>query len=215
MQHASMVGAGPMAWLWMKCRRFASGGLMPLAAWLAGMALFTAVSVECLFAGGHPVFLVGRVTAYVTALVVSTLIVGAVALFGVCCGAMLRWLGEPASVRQVARAVCKGFWVFAAFVWLGVALLAAAPPEAITPAQLLSPTSDLEESLGGALAFRSMNSLRYPFAAVFLLLVAWLLARASKPLNAVLAVAFGACAVAALLGGLTMLGGGQEADWLP
>ena len=215
MQYASILAAGSVAWLWTKCRRFASGGLLPLAAWLAGMALFTTVSVECLFAGDHPVFLIGRVTAYVTALVVSTLIVGAVALFGVCCGAILRWLGEPAPVRQVAKAVCKGFWVFGAFVWFGVALLVAAPPEAITPAQLLNPASDLEDSLGGALAFRAMNSLRYPFAAVFLLLVAWLLPRASKPLNAVLAVAFGASAVAALLGGLTMLGGGQEADWLP
>ena len=198
---------------WRKCRPLVSGALLPLAAWLVGMALFTVVSVECMFADDHPVFLVGRVTAYVTALVFSTLIAGVAALFGLCCGAMLRWLGEQATARQIAKAVCKGFWVFGAFVWLGVALLAVAPPEAITPAQLLGPTSVLEEALAGALAFRWMSGLRYVFTGAFLLLVAWLLARHGKPLNAALAVAFGAGAVAVLMGGLTLLGGGSDAHW--
>lgn len=189
------------------------GALLPLAAWAAGTAAFTALGIENALGGEHPIFVVGRVTAYVASAVTSALIVGMAALFGLGCGALLRWLGEPLSARTVARAVGAGFWVVGGYVWIGVALLIVAPPAAFSLAALVGEAQEFETALQNTLAYKWMTRIRYPVGAAFLAVVAWRLARAAKPMNAVLAVAFGAAAMLALLAGLTALGGDAASQW--
>ena len=189
------------------------GALLPLAVWIAGMAAFTLLSVETAFGGEHPLFVVVRVTAYVTAVVTAALIVGVAALFGLGCGAMLRWLDEPLSVRAVARAVGAGFWVIGAYVWFGVALLIAAPPAEVSVAALMGDAQEMEASLLDVTAYHWMTRIRYVVGAAFLIVVAWLFARAVKPLNAVLAVAFGTAAMMALVTGLGALAGDSASQW--
>lgn len=189
------------------------GALLPLAAWAAGMAVFTVLGIQNALGGEHPIFVVGRVTAYVASAVTAALIVGMAALFGLGCGALLRWLDEPLSARAVARAVGAGFWVVGGYVWLGVALLIVEPPAAFSLAALVGEAQEFEAALRNTLAYKWMSRIRYPVGAAFLVVVAWRLARAAKPLNAVVAVAFGAAAMMALLAGLGALGGNAASQW--
>lgn len=189
------------------------GALLPLAGWAAGMAIFTVLSIENALDGEHPIFVVGRVTAYVASAVTAALIVGLAALFGLGCGAMLQWLEGPLSPRVVARAVGAGFWVVGGYVWLGVALSVVEPPAAFSIATLLGETQEFETALQSMLAYSWMTRIRYWIGAAFLVVVAWRLSRTVKPLNAALAVAFGAAAVMALLAGIGALGGDAASQW--
>lgn len=179
--------------------------LLPVSAWLIGLAIFTVVGVEGLLVEAHAAFVYARLSAYISAMLMAALMLGFAALFGLSCALMLWWLDDALDTREVVRAVGLSFWSVGAHIWLGVALLLLEPPVAVTVAEMAQPEA-VEARIQDLPAFRWMNRLRYLVAGTFLALVAWLLARNAKPLNAVLAVAFGAGVVAALVSALGLLG---------
>ena len=186
--------------------RMLTAPMLPVATWLAGMALFTVLCVESLFAEHHAMFVMARLAAYVAALMATALLLGFVALFGLACGVMLWWLEEDAlSARSVVAAVARSVWTFCAFVWLAVALLLLDAPEPLSLDDLTT-AEEVQAGVDGLLAFRWIESLRYVVLGAFLAVAAWLLARRTKPLNAVLSVGFGVGLVSALVSGLGMLG---------
>ena len=180
--------------------------LLPVGFWLAGLAAFTVLAIDNLFIGPNPVFVVARVTAYVTVGTLAAVTVAFVAVLALACGAMLTWLGETPNPRLIVVAMCRSYWWVGSYVWLGVALLAIEPPVALTALEMAEPNA-LEARIGDTAAFVWMARLRYVALAGFLVTAAWLLARESKPLNAVLSVAFGAAALAALTAALGLLAG--------
>ena len=186
--------------------RLAKLALLPVLVWFAGLAAFALVGIDGLFAGANPVFVIARVTAYVTVVVVAAVTTAFVAAFGLACGAMLTWLGESLDPRQIVTAMSRSFWWFAAYVWLGVAWLILDPPVALTVLDMSEPDA-LEARVGETTAFAWMGRLRYLALIGFLATAFWLLARRTRPLHALLAVSFGAAALAAALAGLGLLSG--------
>lgn len=186
-------------------------GLLPaFGAWLAGLAAFTVLGVEALFVEDHLVFHIARWTAYLTAALVGASMLAFVALFGLGCGFMLRWLEDACDGRQVARSVAAALWVVAAYMWLGVALLVAWPPAALT-AQDVAGDQLLHTQLQGEVAFVWITRLRYVAVGGFLAFCAWRLSRHVKWPNAVLAVGFGAALVSAAVAVLGALAGALPA----
>lgn len=185
--------------------RMLAAPMLPVAAWLAGMALFTVVCVESLFAEQHAMFVVARLAAYVAALMATALLLGFVALFGLACGVMLWWLEDALSAKSVVGVVARSFWTFCAFVWLAVALLLFEVPRPLALDDLQT-AEEVQAGFEGLLAFRWIESLRYVVLGTFLALAVWLLAKRTKLLNAILSVAFGVGLVSALVTGLGALG---------
>lgn len=190
------VGAGLL--------RLLSSAPVPVVFWLAGFGVYTVIGVESLFAGKELVFAVARLTAYVTAATVAAMAVGFAAVFGVACGAMLGWLGERPSPRSVADAVARAFWAVAAFVWLGVGLLVAERPAGLSVFEVAEPVG-LEARIEAVAGFAWLARLRYLALGCFLGVVVWFLARSSRLVDALLAVAFGAAMLAALIRALGFL----------
>ena len=177
---------------------------MPVLLWLAGLGMYAAIGVESLFAGKELVFAVARLTAYLTAATIAAMAVGFAAVFGIACGAMLGWLGEQVSPRSVAAAVARAFWAVAAYAWLGVGLLLADPPAGLSVFEVAEPAG-LEARIEAIAGYAWLARLRYVAIGCFLGLVVWFLARSSRLGNVLLAVAFGAALVAALVKGLGFL----------
>ncbi len=190
--------------------RSARAAYLPVVVWLAGLAAFTVLGIDGLFADPNPVFAIARVTAYVTVVIVAAVTAAFVTMFGMACGAMLAWLGEAADVRLIVAVMGRSFWWVAAYVWFGVALLILDPPVALTAFEVWE-SDALAARVGDVAAFAWMGRLRYVALIGFLTMVTWLLARRIKPVNALLAVAFGAAALAALTTVLGLLAGPAEA----
>lgn len=190
--------------------RLKSPTLPALAAWLLGWCALAVLTVEGMFPADHATFVFARVASYLTVATIAALLIGFVVLFALGCGAMLWWLDDGVSARRIAAAVGRAFWVVVAYTWLGVFLVVAEPPLPITLAELARP-EQMENRMQELLAFVWLERLRYAMLAIFLGLVAWYLSRAAKPLNAVIAVCFGA---AAIIGLSTLLGivGTPEAE---
>lgn len=186
--------------------RLAKLALLPVLVWFAGLAAFALIGIAGLFAGPNPVFVIARVTAYVTVVMVAAVTTAFVAAFGLACGAMLSWLGESVEPRQIVTAMSRSFWCLAAYVWLGVVSLILDPPVALTVFEISEPDA-LEDRFRETTAFAWMGRLRYLALIAFLATAFWLLARRTRPLNALLAVSFGAAALAALVTGLGLLSG--------
>ena len=177
--------------------------------WLVGLAAFTVLSVESLLAEPHAVFAFARLTAYIASMTVAALTVALVALFALGCGAMLWWLDDAVDRRWIAAAVGRAFWVLVAYTWIGLVLLLADPPVAMTLAEMSEPDF-VEAEMEGTLAYQWLKRLRVAVIALFVGTMVWMLARRAKLLNAVLAVAFGAGMVAALVTALGTLGGEED-----
>ena len=173
-----------------------------LTVWLVGLTAATVLTVEGMFGEPHVVFVFARLATYIATAMVAAVSVGLAALFGVGCGLMLWWLEDAVRTREVARAVTLSLWPVAGYTWLGVALLLVDPPAAVTMEVLLVPTA-AGEAWQNVLAFEWLTRLRYVVAGCSLAIAAWLLSRRAKLLNAIIAVAFGAALVAALM---SMLG---------
>ncbi|MDE0040095.1 MAG: hypothetical protein OXU77_21435 [Gammaproteobacteria bacterium] len=186
--------------------RLAKLALLPVLVWFAGLAAFAVIGIDGLFAGPNPVFVIARVTAYVTVVMVAAVTTAFVAAFGLACGAMLNWLGESLDPRQIVATMSRSFWCLAAYVWLGVASLILDPPVALTVFEMSEPDA-LEVRVAETTAFAWMGRLRYLALIGFLATSFWLLARRTRPLNALLAVSFGVAALAAVLTGLGLLSG--------
>lgn len=186
-------------------------GLVPaFGAWLVGLAAFTVLGVETLFVEDHLVFHIARLTAYLTAALVGASMLAFAALFGLGCGFMLRWLEDAANARLVARSVCASLWVVVAYMWIGVALLVAWPPAALT-VQDVAGDQLLRAQLQGEAAFVWITRMRFVALGGFLAFCAWRLSRHVKWPNAVLAVGFGAALVSAVIAGLGALAGALPA----
>ena len=188
--------------------RFVGGAALPVAVWLLGLGVFTAFGIENLFPGRNPVFVVARVTAYLTTGAVAATTLACTAIFALACGIMLNWLGESLSPTRIAMALARSFWCVAAYVWSGVLLVVIDPPLGMTAADMAEPGA-LEARVGETAAFAWMSRLRYVALGSFLGLTTWLLARQTRPWNAVIAVAFGIAALAALTTALGMLAGSE------
>lgn len=186
-------------------------GLVPaFGAWLVGLAAFTVLGVETLFVEDHLVFHIARLTAYLTAALVGASMLAFAALFGLGCGFMLRWLEDATNARLVARSVCASLWVVVAYMWIGVALLVAWPPTALT-VQDVAGDQLLGAQLQGEAAFVWITRMRFVALGGFLAFCAWRLSRHVKWPNAVLAVGFGAALVSAVIAGLGALAGALPA----
>lgn len=186
-------------------------GLVPaFGAWLVGLAAFTVLGVETLFVEDHLVFHIARLTAYLTAALVGASMLAFAALFGLGCGFMLRWLEDATNARLVARSVCASLWVVVAYMWIGVALLVAWPPAALT-VQDVAGDQLLGAELQGEAAFVWITRMRFVALGGFLVFCAWRLSRHVKWPNAVLAVGFGAALVSAVIAGLGALAGALPA----
>lgn len=191
-----------MKWL----TRLAKLALLPVLVWIAGLAAFAVLGIDDVFAGPNPVFVIARATAYVTVIMVATLTTAFVAVFGLACGAMLSWLGESLDQRLIVTTMCRSFWCFAAYVWLGVALLILDPPVALNVFDVTEPDA-LEDRIRATTAFAWMGRLRYLALIGFLVTAVCLLARRTRLLNALLAVSFASAALAAVFAGLGLLAG--------
>ena len=180
-----------------------------LTVWLVGLAAATVLSVEGMFGEPHVAFVFARLATYIATAMVAAISVGLAALFGVGCGLMLWWLEDAVRTREVARAVTLSFWPVAAYTWLGVALLLVDPPAAMTMQELLAPAA-AGEAWQDVLAFEWLARLRYVVAGCSLAIAAWLLSRRAKLFNAIIAVAFGAALVAALMSMLGFLAAAMD-----
>ena len=184
--------------------------LLPLAAWLLGAAALAGVLAETLFQDSHMAFAYARLAAYASSLMVGAMLVGALAVFGLSCGAMLWWLDDAQSPGRIFRAVCLSSWPFAAYTWVGVALVLWDRPAALT-AEDFGDLERLQARLEAMTAYQWLGGFHYGANGAFLLLAVVLLARAAKPVNAVLGVAFGAAALLAIFSGLGVLAGAVQA----
>jgi hypothetical protein len=189
----------------LRLQRLKSPTLLALGAWLIGWGALAALTVEGVFPADHATFVFARVAAYLTVATIAALLIGFVAVFALACGAMLWWLDDAVGSTRLMDAVGRAFWVVAAYTWLGVALIIAEPPLPISMEDLSRP-AQIEERMQDVAAYVWLERLRYAMIGIFLALVAWFLSRAAKPLNAVIAVAFGAAAIAGLGTLLGMIG---------
>ena len=182
--------------------------VISIGVWLVGLAAFTILSTERLFATPHVAFVYARVSAYVASLMVATLTIAATAAFGISCGVMLWWLDDALSRRRIAACAARSFWCFAAYTWFALALLVAELPSAIAMADLAR-TEAVQAQIEDILAYRWLVSFRPAAVGAFLVVMVWLLRRSVRTINAVIAVAFGAGLVAALMTLLGLLSGGE------
>lgn len=190
------------------------GLLPPLAAWLVALAAFTALTVETMLGSGEAsaspdarlVFFVARATSYLTAAIVGASTIFFIALFGVGCGFVLRKLDGATTPRQIARAAGAGVWALACCMWCGVFLVLVWSPDSLTFQELTDPDI-LQHRLANDVAFGWVTKLRYAALVGFLLVFVWRLAASAKWLNAVIASAFGASLVAALVAVLGVVAG--------
>ena len=173
----------------------------PVGVWFLLMAAFVTIVVESLFVESHAVFVYARVITYVAGLMTAALLSGIVALFGLGCGLMLWWLDDAQPAKRIANAVVSALWVMVAYVGSGVVLLLIDLPAGLTMADLDRP--DLEEDVRAVLAMRWMEKLSSVVVVIYLVVVAWRLAQSARPLNAALAVGFGAAAITALAAGVS------------
>ena len=173
----------------------------PVGVWFLLMAAFVAIVVESLFVESHAVFVYARVVTYIAGLMTAALLSGIVALFGLGCGLMLWWLDDAQPAKRIANAVVSALWVMVAYVGSGVVLLLIDLPAGLTMADIDRP--DVEEDVRAVLAMRWMEKLSSVVVVVYLVVVAWRLAQSARPLNAALAVGFGAAAIAALAAGVS------------
>ena len=97
----------------------------------------------------------------------------------------------------------------AAYTWIALALLVLDPPSAIAVADLSQPES-VQSQMHDVLAYQWLRHMRIAVVGAFLIGVAVLLRRHARTVNVAIAVAFGAGLVAALLTGLSVLGGGGD-----
>ena len=176
----------------------------PVFAWLLAAAVFSVIALETSLAESHVVFVYARLATYIAALMASALLLGMVALFGLGCGLMLWWLDDALPAKTVARAVTMGLWAGVAYIGIGIVLFLIDPPVGFTVADLTTPEK-LEAEFQDLLALRWMQRLQYVAGAAYVVVAGWLLARQARPWNAVLAVAFGVAALAALMAGLSAL----------
>ena len=185
--------------------------VVPVIAWLAGVAAFTMVAVEGLLPSDHFVFLVARVVAYVTAATMGAFLLLAVAVFGLVCGFVLRWLegarpAPRATAARVGAAVGAAVWVWVACIWLGVLLAAIWTPAPLSLEDVLQAapaTTRFEDEL----AFAWITGSRFPALACFLAWCVWRLARIASWRDACVAVACAVSAVAAVAAALTAIAG--------
>jgi len=191
-------------------RRLVGAAACPVIVWLVGLVVFAVLGCESLLTGGTPVFVVARVTAYLTMGMVAAMTMAFAGLFGAACGWMLGWLGESPGARAVAAAISRSFWPLAGYVWLGVVLLVVDPPAPLTVFELVEP-GVFETRVGETPGFAWLARLRYVAFGCFLGVAALLLARRAGTWNAILSVAFGVAATAALLTGVNFLAGPEEA----
>lgn len=178
-----------------------------LGVWLAGLAAFSIVSVECLFSASHAAFVYARLSAYIATVTVAALTVALTGFFGLGCGLMLWWLDDPVAPGRVAACAGRSFWSVAAYTWIALALLVVDPPSAIALSDLSQPES-AQSQMHDVLAYQWLRHMRIAVVGAFLIAVAVLLRRHARLVNVAIAVAFGAGLVAALLTGLSVLGGG-------
>jgi len=180
-----------------------------LGTWLVGLAAFSVVSVERLFSAPHAAFVYARLSAYIATVTVAALTVALIGVFGLACGVMLRWLDDPISPRRIAACAGRSFWSVAAYTWIALALLVVDPPSAIAVADLWKPES-VQSQMHDVLAYRWLSGMRLAVLAAYLIAVVVLLQRHARLVNVVIAVAFGAGLVAALLTALGVLGGSGD-----
>lgn len=180
-----------------------------LSAWLVGLALLTVMGVERLFTAPHIAFVYAKLTAYVSAVLIAALTAAATVVFSLGCGVMLWWLDDPVAARRIAICTGRSFWCMAIYTWAAVVLLVADPPQAVAVADLAQPDV-VEERMLAAWAYWWLDHARTASVAAFLIAMAALLARDVKLVNAVIAVAFGAGLVAALVTGLGALAGAED-----
>lgn len=178
-------------------------------AWLVGLAAFSIVSVECLFPASHAAFIYARLTAYIATVTVAALTLALTAVFGLGCGVMLWWLGDPVATRHVAACAGRAFWAVAAYTWIALVLLVLDSPSAIAVADLWQPDS-VQSQMHDLLAYQWLHHMRIAVVAAFLIGVAVLLRRHARLANVAIAVAFGAGLVAALPTALSVLGAGGD-----
>ena len=185
------------------------GPVVPaLGTWLLGLAAFSVVSVERLFSTPHAAIVYARLSAYIATVTVAALTVALIGVFGLACGAMLRWLDEPVGPRRIAACAGRSFWTVAAYTWIALALLVVDPPPPIAVADLWRPES-VQAQMHDVLAYRWLSNMRLVVLAAYLIAVVVLLQRHARLVNVAIAVAFGAGVVAALLTGLGALGGAE------
>lgn len=185
--------------------------VVPVVAWVAGVAAFSVVAVEALLPGDHFMFLVARVAAYVTATTVAAFMLMAVAVFGVVCGFVLRWLEDSsetprATAAAVGTAVGGAVWVLVAYMWLGLLLAAIAAPAPLSLDDLLH-TAPAGASFEDELAFAWITRSRYGVLACFLALCVWRLARIASWRDACVAVACAVSGVVAVAASLAAIAG--------
>ena len=178
-----------------------------LGAWLIGLAAFSVVGVEGLFSAPHAVFVYARLSAYIATVTVAALTVALVGVFGLACGVMLWWLGDPVAPRRMAACAGRSFWSVAAYTWIALVLLVADPPAAVAVADLWHPQS-VQAHMNDVLAYRWLSDMRLAVLGAYLIAVVVLLQRHARLVNVVIAVTFGTGLVAALLTVLGVLGGG-------
>ena len=183
---------------------------LPLLAWLLGAMALAAVLAETLFGAAHFLFAYARLVAYASSLMACAMLVGMLALFGLSCGLMLWWLDDPQSPARIFRTMCLSSWAFGVYTWIGVGLLLWELPPALTAADF-EEFDAVQERLDGMLVYQWLQEYYLVVNGAFLVTAAALLARTAKPLNAVLAVAFGAAVLMALLVGLGALAGDTPA----
>ena len=180
-----------------------------LSTWLAGLGVFSVVSVESLFSAPHAAFVYARMAAYIATVTVAALTVALTALFGLGCAVMLWWLDDAVTPQRVAACAGRSFWSVAAYTWIALALLVVDPPSAIAVAELWQ--SDIVQSqMQDVLAYQWLTRMRLALLGAFLAAFAFLLRRHARLINVAIAVAFGAGVVAALLTALGLLGGGGD-----
>lgn len=180
-----------------------------LGAWLVGLAAFSIVSVERLFAAPHAVFVYARLSAYIATVTVAALTVALIGVFGLACGVMLWWLDDPVGPRRIAACAGRSFWSVVIYTWTALALLAVDPPSAIAVADLWQQET-VQSQMRDVLAYRWLSDMRLLVLAAYLIAVVVLLQRHARLVNVAIAVAFGAGLVAALLTALGLLGGSGD-----
>ena len=169
--------------------------------WLAGYFSFVVLAVERTVGELIPAAMQVqiKIIAYVTAASTAGATLVGVALFGVPCGLMLRWLGDPVPSRSLARSIGTAFWAITAQAWVLFAAVAVRPPPSLSLEDLASLASQGAQSGSGpdpVLGIGWAEEAQIVATAAFLLALFVLLSRSVARVNALIALAFGAAVVA-------------------
>ena len=178
--------------------------LFAVALWLSGSAALAVISIEHLFGELAPAAMQiqAKVVAYLTAAVSCGVHLTSLALMGSACAMMLRWLEAPLPGKDLARAIGAAFWTYVAHAWLMVGMVWLNPPEGVSLETLMA-AADQEPDEAVGIAW--IVEMQYAATAGFLAALFILLSRSVAWLNALIATAFGAAAVAAIGTGLNRL----------